>query len=147
MKESKRTSLVKDILVIFALFFVWFVVMRVVSNCQAQRFHNQLVEVFDNVDRDMAVKQLSELKGMILEIKFLSYKNIPKDVLLYELNRNVFSLNHSSNQYLKDFTFVIPNTSDLREACEDFISQIDDQIHFIEYGYVTSDGATLAFLF
>ena len=98
-----------------------------------QIIHEQLTEVFDSVDQDMAIKQLSELRGMILEVKALSHEDIPQSVLLDELE-SITSSNHFTNKYLDDFAFDIPSTSNVGELCEEFISQIDDQIHTIEYG-------------
>lgn len=81
----------------------------------------------------MAIKQLSELRGMILEVEALSHEDIPNGILLNTLY-DIVTPKHFTNPYLKDFVFVIPSTSNVRELCEEFISQIDDQIHTIEYG-------------
>ena len=68
-----------------------------------------------------------------MEVEHLSYKNIPQKVLLDELE-SITSTKDFKNPYLKDFTFDIPNTSDIGELCEELISQIDSQVHVIEYG-------------
>lgn len=95
---------------------------------------NQLETVFDEVDQDMAIKQLIKFTGMILEVEALSSHNdIPQGVLLDALE-SITSSKHFTNEYLEDFAFDIPNTSNVGELCEKFISQIDDYIHTIEYG-------------
>lgn len=133
MKTNKRTTLVVGIIVMAVLYLGLFVGLKVIGDYNAQKIVNQLETVFDEVDQDMAIKQLSELRGMILEVSALSHEDISQSVLLDELE-SITSSRHFTNKYLEDFAFDIPSTSNVRELCEEFISQIDDQIHTIEYG-------------
>ena len=133
MKTNKRTTLVVGIIVMAVLYLGLFVGLKVIGDYNAQKIVNRLETVFDEVDQDMAIKQLSELRGMILEVEALSHEEIPQSVLLDELE-SITSSNHFTNKYLDDFAFDIPSTSNVGELCEEFISQIDDQIHAIEYG-------------
>jgi len=133
MKTNKRTTLVVGIVVIAVLYLGMFVGLKAIGNYNAQKISDNLTRVFDEVDQDMAIKQLSELRGMILEVKSLSHKDIPQGVLLDELESITIS-KHFTNIYLDDFAFDIPSTSNVGELCDEFISQIDDQIHTIEYG-------------
>ncbi len=128
MKNNRTT--VKVCIAVAVLY-----VVAAIIGVKALNYYNakQLTEVFDSVDQDMAIKQLSELRGMILEVKALSHEDIPQSVLLDELE-SITSSNHFTNKYLDDFAFDIPSTSNVGELCEEFISQIDDQIHTIEYG-------------
>ena len=128
MKNNRTT--VKVCIAVAVLY-----VVAAIIGVKALNYYNakQLTEVFDSVDQDMAIKQLSELRGMILEVEALSHEDIPQSVLLDELE-SITSSKHFTNKYLEDFAFDIPSTSNVGELCEEFISQIDDQIHTIEYG-------------
>lgn len=132
MKNNRTT--VKVCIAVAVLYVVAAIIgAKALNYYNAKQIHEQLTEVFDSVDQDMAIKQLSELRGMILEVKALSHEDIPQGVLLDELE-SITSSNHFTNKYLDDFAFDIPSTSNVGELCEEFISQIDDQIHNIEYG-------------
>lgn len=132
MKNNRTT--VKVCIAVAVLYVVAAIIgVKALNYYNAKQIHEQLTEVFDSVDQDMAIKQLSELIGMILEVKALSHEDIPQSVLLDELE-SITSSNHFTNKYLDDFAFDIPSTSNVGELCEEFISQIDDQIHTIEYG-------------
>lgn len=132
MKMNKRIILVVSIVAIVVSYFGIFFGFKAISNYIDQKICNQLIEAFDNADQDMAIKQLSELRGRILEIETLCHEDIPRSVLLDALE-DIITPKHFTNPYLKDFTFVMPNTSDVGEICKEFISQIDDQIHIIKY--------------
>ena len=108
-------------------------VVTIVVNYNSNQTKKELERVFNEADRGMAIKQLSELRGRILEVKALSYEDIPKSVLLDELE-SITSSNYYTNEYWEDFAFDIPNTSNVGELCEEFVSQIDNQIHTIEFG-------------
>ena len=132
MKNNRTT--VKVCMAVAVLYVVVAIIgVKALNYYNAKQIHEQLTEVFDSVDQDMAIKQLSELRGMILEVKALSHEDIPQSVLLEELE-SITSSKHFTNKYLDDFAFNIPSTSNVGELCEEFISQIDDQIHTIEYG-------------
>ena len=105
----------------------------VVVDLTTENIPATLQETFDEVDRERAIMELSELRGRILEIKSLSNSNIQSYVLQDKLDEIIFSQNFT-NPYLSDFTFIIPNTSIVGKLCEDLISQIDDQICIIKFG-------------
>ena len=132
MKNNRTT--VKVCMAVAVLYVVVAIIgVKALNYYNAKQIHEQLTEVFDSVDQDMAIKQLSELRGMILEVKALSHEDIPQSVLLEELE-SITSSKHFTNKYLDDFAFNIPSTSNVGELCEEFISQIDDQIHTIACG-------------
>lgn len=132
MKNNRTT--VKVCIAVAVLYVVAAIIgVKVLNYYNVKQIHEQLTEVFDSVDQDMAIKQLSELRGMILEVKALSHEDIPQSILLDELE-GITSSKHFTNKYLEDFAFDIPSTSNVGELCDEFISQIDDQIHTIEYG-------------
>ena len=108
-------------------------VVTIAVSYNSNQTKKELERVFNEADQEIAIKQLSELRGRILEVKALSYEDIPKSVLLDELE-SITSSNYYTNEYWEDFAFDIPNTSNVGELCEEFISQIDNQIHTIEYG-------------
>ncbi len=101
---------------------------------------SQVTEALDTAYKDTAVKTLSELRGRILEIEYLSSNdNIETSILQVELDDIIFFIESPStywinNPYLADFEFIIQNTSTVGEFYEDLISQIDDQMHTIEQG-------------
>ena len=108
-------------------------VVTIAVSYNSNQTKKELERVFNEADQEIAIKQLSELRGRILEVKALSYEDIPKSVLLDELE-SITSSNYYTNEYWEDFAFDIPNTSNVGELCEEFVSQIDNQIHTIEYG-------------
>lgn len=94
----------------------------------------------DEINRDLSVVQLSELKGRITEISYLR-NNADEYVLLYELADMISCVDdfkdpeNPLNKYLGDFTLTVPDdTSDIGELCEILIKQIDDQISDIRFG-------------
>lgn len=133
MKENRRTTLWLVILGIIVLCLALFLGVKAIDNYNAQKIEDRLTQIFDEVDQDMAINQLSEIRGMIIEVKALSHEDIPQGVLFDELDR-IISSDYFTNKYLDNFVFDIPNTSDVGELCEEFISQIDDQIYIIKYG-------------
>ena len=108
-------------------------VLTAIVRYNSNQTKQELEEVFDEVDKNMAIGQLRELRGMILEVESLSHEDIPQGLLLDELE-SITTSNHFTNKYLDDFVFDIPSTSNVGELCHEFISQIDDQIHTIKYG-------------
>lgn len=96
-------------------------------------YQTEQQETFDKIDRNNAVAILSEQRGMIYEIKYLSHSGVSQNILLRELKR-LSSLSYSSNSYLKEVVLFPPNTSNVEDICEELISQIDDYIRAIEYG-------------
>ena len=133
MKTNKRTTLVVGIVLIAVLYLGMFVGLKAIVDYHTQKISDNLERVFDEVDQAMAIQQLSKLRGMILEVESLSHEDIPQGLLLDELE-SITTSNNFTNKYLDDFAFDIPNTSNVGELCDEFISQIDDQIHTIEYG-------------
>lgn len=134
MNLGKRKMKVVALVVVFAVHcLVLSLAFQVMSNRNSQRIQAQLIEAFDNVDQNMAITQLIELRGRILEVQSLSFENLPQDILLDELE-GITAPNDFSNPYLEDFTFIIHDTSNLEKICDELISQIDDQIHTIKYG-------------
>lgn len=113
------------------IFLCMFFIIKALNNYNSQKIYDTLTEAFDNVDRDIATNKLSELRGKLLEIETLSHEDISQTLLLDELEK-ITSPQHFSNSYLKDFTFDVPGTSDVRTICDELISQIDDQIEIIE---------------
>ena len=131
MKTNKRTALVVGIVVNIVLCLAMIVGIKVYADYVGQQTYNRLTASFDKIDQDMAIRELTELRGMILEVEDLSFKDIPQNVLLDELE-SITSSEHYTNKYLEDFTFKIPNTSNVQELCGELISQIDKQIDAIK---------------
>lgn len=134
MKMSKRSSVAVGLVAVVVILLALPAGLIAVGNYNAKKISDQLVETFDNYDRNMAIQELSELRGMILEIESLSHEDISQSILLDELEGIATHHQHFTNQYLKDFTFLILSTSNVEDLCEEFILQIDHQIHSIEYG-------------
>ena len=136
-----KNNVIKDIiggLIVIAIMIV--VVVCCISFMGPDNLESQVTEALDTAHKDTAVKTLSELRGRILEIEYLSSNdNIETSILQDELDDIIFSIESPStywinNPYLADFEFIIRDTSTVGEFCEELISQIDDQIHTIEQG-------------
>ena len=133
MKTNKRTTLVVDMAIIVMLCCGLIVGFKIIRDYNAQKISDNLEKAFDEVDRKIAIKQLSELRGMILEVEILSHEDIPQGLLLNELER-ITASKHFTGKYLEDFAFDSSNSSTIGDICDEFISQIDDQIYTIEFG-------------
>ncbi len=88
--------------------------------------------VIDREMRLMAIIELSELKGRLQEIEEISRMGVLSSTLMDKLEE--ITNNHFQNPYLSDFIFSVPNSSNIGTICEDFISQIDDQIYMLRFG-------------
>ncbi len=130
MEKNNWKSVLAMVAIIAVIFYGGFFALRVAINYDTQQTYDDLIDMFDNVDRDMATGELKELRGMILEIESLSHEDIPQNLLLDELEE-ITSPQHFTNPYLKDFEFDVPGISDVRTICDELISQIDDQIQII----------------
>lgn len=94
---------------------------------------NQLNASFDRIDQEMAIENLMVLKGRIVEVKHLAYNPDISESVLLEALESITSSKTATNKYLDDFAFASPSTSsDVGELCEEFISQIDNQISTIK---------------
>lgn len=131
MKKKGWTSELAMVAIIVVIFSGTFFGIKALNNYNSQKIYDTLTEAFDNVDRNMATNELSELRGKLLEIEALSHEDISQTLLLDELEK-LTSPQHFTNPYLKDFTFDVPETSDVRAICNELISQVDDQIEIIE---------------
>ena len=136
MKKNKwkaKIMTLVEILIIYLLFLsILFVGIKTANDLNSQKSYNQMIEAFETVDRYMAIEQLSELRGMILEVKSLVYEGVSQDILMDQLE-DIISQDDFSNPYIRDFTLSIPpDTSYVGAICERLIMQIDDQIHIIE---------------
>ncbi len=132
---NKRTSSkgnIVNIVIPSIVIVIVFLLIGTAATLLSKKTSNQITEALDNVDRNMAIKQLSELRGMILEVESLKKEDISQNILLNELEE-ITAQKHFTNPYLKDFVFTIPSTSTVGELCEELVSQIDEQIHTIEF--------------
>lgn len=98
----------------------------------AEKLSADVSVVLDETNKDTAVKHLSVLRGRLVEIQILSHYDI-QNALMNEIN-TISSYQDFANPYLKDFKFVVPNSSNIGEICEELISQIDDQVSIIRFG-------------
>ena len=139
MKERLKSILcvvIVPTIIAICISFLFVFIEHSMTEKKAEEIVSQITEVFDEVDKDMAVKTLAELRGRILEIKYLSFNhNIETYILQDELDDIIRGIDSNTywddNPYLKDFEFIVHDTSTVREFCEDLISQID-QISIIE---------------
>ena len=87
-------------------------------------------EEFSRIDRQFAIKDLSELKGRIYEIYLLYLQGeIAKEPAMQEMEDCV-SL---SDRYVENFFLQLPETDDLGKICDELITQIEDKIYSIEH--------------
>lgn len=132
MKE--RTD-VKE-LVMFILLSVMVSIITVViltpifANYRAKKSKEELSKEFARIDRQFAIKDLSELKGRIYEIYLLYLQGeIAKELAIQEMEDCV-SL---SDRYVENFFLQLPETDDLGKICDELITQIEEKIHSIEH--------------
>lgn len=102
------------------------------SETEAEKLSADVSVVLDETNKDTAVKHLSVLRGRLVEIQILSHYDI-QNALMHEINA-IATYQDIANPYLKDFKFVVPNSSNIGEICEELISQIDDQVSIIRFG-------------
>lgn len=134
MKVNKRASKELVFAVVLVVFFGGaLLVLNVIFSHDSGTYYERAMETYNIIDQNTAITQLSERRGRILEVQSLCFKDIPQDILWDEL-KGITSPMDLTNPYLKDFTFEISDTSNLEEICDELISQIDNQIHTIEYG-------------
>ena len=131
MEKNNWKSVLAAAAIIIVIYSSVFLALKALIKQDSQEIYDTLTEAFDNVDRDMATNELSELRGKLLEIEALSHEDVSQTLLLDELEK-ITSPQHFTNPYLKDFTFDVPGTSDVRTICDELISQVDDQIEIIE---------------
>ncbi len=130
MEANNRKGIISLIVIIFGLLVGSIIGL---NHYTSQKTYEQITEAYQEVDKSMAIKTLSELRGRLLEVESLSHEDLPEGLLLEELDK-ITAPKHFTNEYLKDFSFAVSATSNVRELCGELISQIDDQIHVIEYG-------------
>ena len=97
----------------------------------AKKTQQETLDAFDRADKNVSIQQLYELRGKIMEIQDLS-NSIPQE----ELENAVESISSTklyNETYLDDFSLEAPESSELGEICEEYISQIDAKIDSIRY--------------
>lgn len=105
-----------------------------ISNYRCRREITEMHEDIDELNRNFAIMELSELRGRVKEIEYISLgltgsNNQMQEELISELE----SLK-SYDLYFRDFEISInlPITpSNIGDICENIISQIDNEIHTI----------------
>ena len=113
--------------IILLAVFTTIVTNSILCHYESQKFSSELAQVFDEVDRKMAVETLSELRGRVFEVQLLVYvDDISLDVAQSEL-RNIIDFPDYDNPYLDSFELKLTESS-AESICDELISQIDDQI-------------------
>ena len=122
-------------LVMFILLSVMVSIITVViltpifANYRAKKSKEEFSKEFARIDRQFAIKDLSELKG-IYEIYLLYLQGeIAKEPAMQEMEDCV-SL---SDRYVENFFLQLPETDDLGKICDELITQIEDKIYSIEH--------------
>lgn len=131
--NSKMKKYKMLIPIILLAVFTTIVTNSILCHYESQKFSSELAQVFDEVDRKMAVETLSELRGRVFEIQLLVYvDDISLDVAQSEL-RNIIDFPDYDNPYLAKVELTLTEAS-AESICDELISQIDDQIDKIWYG-------------
>lgn len=118
---EKRTNIVSLV--------VGIVVSCILTTAYCKYDSIQMQKKFKELDKSTAIQQLSELRGRVVEIEELS-NNIPQEELEDALE-SISSTKLSNKMYL--FSLEAPESSELGEICEDYLSQIDAKIDSIMY--------------
>lgn len=124
-------ELVQLMLVNFTVVSVTVVIIaKMLKNFSAKKSYEELCKEMDQIDRQFAIKDLSELKGRINEIYLLYLQGeIAKEPAIEEMVDCV-SL---SDRYVENFFLQLPETDDLGKICDELITQIEDKIYSIEH--------------
>ena len=132
LEESMMKKFKMLIPIILLAVFTTIVTNSILCHYESQKFSSELAQVFDEVDRKMAVETLSELRGRVFEVQLLVYvDDISLDVAQSEL-RNIIDFPDYDNPYLDSFELKLTESS-AESICDELISQIDDQIDKIWY--------------
>lgn len=102
------------------------------SFISAKKTTQEVEKIFENANKSMTIDYLYQVRGRVSEIKYLSYDDIPQDILLEELE-SISSLKFSDEMYLDDFVLTSSTTSDIGAICEEYTSQIDEKIAAIKH--------------
>ena len=105
--------------------------------CVCKYSSYKIDKIFDNVDRNIAIRELSELRGRVVEIQHLSRGNTDEvlqekmmedleDISKYDTSDSVYH-----NMYLDNIQIHIPEGS-IEYKTEMVIEQIDDIIDYIK---------------
>lgn len=130
--NSKMKKYKMLIPIILLAVFTTIVTNSILCHYESQKFSSELAQVFDEVDRKMAVETLSEARGRIFEVMLLLYgDDISLDVAQNELS-NIIDFPDYDNPYLDSFELKLTESS-AESICDELISQIDDQIDKIWY--------------
>ena len=130
--NSKMKKYKMLIPIILLAVFTTIVTNSILCHYESQKFSSELAQVFDKVDRKMAVETLSELRGRVFEVQLLVYvDDISLDVAQSELS-NIIDFPDYDNPYLAKVELTLTEAS-AESICDDLISQIDDQIDKIWY--------------
>lgn len=130
--NSKMKKYKMLIPIILLAVFTTIVTNSILCHYESQKFSSELAQVFNEVDRKMAVETLSELRGRVFEVQLLVYvDDISLDVAQSEL-RNIIDFPDYDNPYLAKVELTLTEAS-AESICDDLISQIDDQIDKIWY--------------
>ena len=106
------------------------IIAKMLKNFSAKKSYEELGKEMDRIDRQFAIKDLSELKGRINEIYLLYLQGeIAKESAIEEMVDCV-SL---SDRYVENFFLQLPETDDLGRICDELITQIEDKIYSIEH--------------
>ncbi len=119
------------IITIFLALFVTITTNSILLYYEGQKTSARIAQVFDEVDRKMAVEKLSELRGRLIEVKELLHTDVPRYIIEDQIN-DIVDFPLYDNPYLNEFEFTIDySTSSTEEICDDLIAQIYDQIDVI----------------
>ena len=87
----------------------------------------ELANLLDEINRQMAIERLCELRGRIFEVQSLLYADdITLDIAQSEIS-DIIDFQDYDNPYLDNFELTVTESS-TGVICDDIISQIDDQI-------------------
>lgn len=106
----------------------------VVSDYKFQKEMVEMQEDMEEFNRKLAIMELSELKGRVKEIEYISLSYATSTDELQEKLISELESIRSYDVYFRDFEISIslPITpSNIGDICENIISQIDNEIHTI----------------
>lgn len=134
MKKKNRNEIV--IWVVFIVFAM--IVYGAIGYCFYRDYQNRIEVAFQEeveaINREYAIKELSEIRGRIKTIEYISqsYASNTEEMQeeLHEQLIDIVEFANMEHPYFEDFEIKITG-SEIGDICEEIISQIDEKLHTI----------------
>ena len=114
------------------IILVQFSVSDHLTKKEIEKWQQEMQEIFDQIDREFAIMELSELRGRVKEIQRISWSlegqtQEMKEELRKELEE-IERFENTNNKYLNDFIIEVKDHRlSIDDICEEILTQIDEK--------------------